>query len=561
LILEYAIEHGEFAEAFKIGEKMAPQKVCDIHLNYAMALEDNGEFLKAEEHFILAKKPREAIDMYTHQQDWESAMRIAEQHDKSAVSEIYDAQAKLYRSQKQFNQAEQLYLGAKRPEQAIEMYVEVNLFDDAVRIARIHCPRLLAQIEHDKRTYARMHAPGMENTGMRADHGLKQEQESKMHSRYHDEDDDENDRIVQIQKKKAGGAQSSQDIIEGYAQNGEWARVFETLQSTKLLTEEMKTEMRLEYSSRHAHELVSNEKYISALRVLDKHGFALEDTFFPLYKRLAMEVLSRAGVVMEDMNDETYLEHIQTRPTDELALMTITQSRRMLYKLYTDLRTSDPHCQFLSELEILLNATHFYMLRLQSGNVNVPQLYLKQAISCLRYANLLPVDKVFYEAGSASKESHIENMAFVCWNRFVDILDIWYSEQGQQSDIDNSDFIMTDIPTPFDTPMPKFSFYTEDKVEEVRQWILEKAMSVSNAHQLSMSKCEKCHADMYEATLHCPHCQTQYTPCVVTGYPVFRSKKVNCSLCNAASNREDWNRYVNKTKQCAWCCGTQTPYY
>jgi hypothetical protein len=32
---------------------------------------------EAEKEFINAKKPREAIEMYVHQQDWKSALRIA----------------------------------------------------------------------------------------------------------------------------------------------------------------------------------------------------------------------------------------------------------------------------------------------------------------------------------------------------------------------------------------------------------------------------------------------------------------------------------------------------
>jgi intraflagellar transport protein 172 len=37
-----------------------------------MALEDEGNFERAEEEFIKAKKPQEAIDMYVHQRKWEA---------------------------------------------------------------------------------------------------------------------------------------------------------------------------------------------------------------------------------------------------------------------------------------------------------------------------------------------------------------------------------------------------------------------------------------------------------------------------------------------------------
>lgn len=40
-------------------------------------------------------KPREAIDMYVHQQDFESAMRVAESYDPSAIANICVAHGKV----------------------------------------------------------------------------------------------------------------------------------------------------------------------------------------------------------------------------------------------------------------------------------------------------------------------------------------------------------------------------------------------------------------------------------------------------------------------------------
>jgi hypothetical protein len=41
-----------------------------------------------------AGKPKEAIDMYLHNQDWEAAMRVAEQSDPTAVMDILAAQVR-----------------------------------------------------------------------------------------------------------------------------------------------------------------------------------------------------------------------------------------------------------------------------------------------------------------------------------------------------------------------------------------------------------------------------------------------------------------------------------
>lgn len=43
-------------------------------------------------HNAYAGKPREAIDMYLHNQDWTAAMRVAERCEQGAVDDIYLAQ-------------------------------------------------------------------------------------------------------------------------------------------------------------------------------------------------------------------------------------------------------------------------------------------------------------------------------------------------------------------------------------------------------------------------------------------------------------------------------------
>jgi hypothetical protein len=53
-----------------------------------MWLEDEGHFKEAEEEFIKAEKPKEAIDMYVHQQDWGNAMRVAEHCSPTSISDI-----------------------------------------------------------------------------------------------------------------------------------------------------------------------------------------------------------------------------------------------------------------------------------------------------------------------------------------------------------------------------------------------------------------------------------------------------------------------------------------
>jgi hypothetical protein len=45
-------------------------------------------------HTTCAGKPREAIDMYLHNQDWTAAMRVAERCEQGAVDDIFLAQVR-----------------------------------------------------------------------------------------------------------------------------------------------------------------------------------------------------------------------------------------------------------------------------------------------------------------------------------------------------------------------------------------------------------------------------------------------------------------------------------
>lgn len=136
-VVDYSMEIGEFSHAFQLAQLAAKQKLPDVHLKYAMFLEDSGRFLEAEGEFVaagktgvgfglcvygwtavghahtpqplgctcttpgdthphhclgVAGKPREAIDMYLHNQDWAAAMRVADRCEPGAVDDIHLAQ-------------------------------------------------------------------------------------------------------------------------------------------------------------------------------------------------------------------------------------------------------------------------------------------------------------------------------------------------------------------------------------------------------------------------------------------------------------------------------------
>jgi intraflagellar transport protein 172 len=132
--------------AFELASTSAPKKLPEIHLKHALFLEDDEQFQQAEEEFIKAGKPKEAIDMHVHQLDWVSALRVAEEYEPSAVSDVYVAHARSLCDNGDLKGAEDLFIAALHPELALGMYQEVEAWQDALRIAQLHLPHRVAEI-------------------------------------------------------------------------------------------------------------------------------------------------------------------------------------------------------------------------------------------------------------------------------------------------------------------------------------------------------------------------------------------------------------------------------
>lgn len=153
--IEYATESGNFDHAFALAQASKQDKVPEVHLKYAMFLEDEGQFESAEKEFLKAEKPKEAIDMYTHQQDWAAALRVAETSEPSSVPDVLCAQAKALVEKGDFTKAEALFVRAKKPELAVEAYKHAARWGDAQRLAKEFLPHKVADLTAEHAAYMR----------------------------------------------------------------------------------------------------------------------------------------------------------------------------------------------------------------------------------------------------------------------------------------------------------------------------------------------------------------------------------------------------------------------
>lgn len=147
--IDYATENCAFDFAFEIARIAMKDKLPDIHLKYAMFLEDEGKFAEAEGEFIKANRPKEAVLMYVHNQDWDSAQRVAEANDPDSVADVLVGQARYAFEEKEYGKAESFLLRAQRPELAIKYYRDSGMWQDALRVCKEYLPHKLQQLQDE----------------------------------------------------------------------------------------------------------------------------------------------------------------------------------------------------------------------------------------------------------------------------------------------------------------------------------------------------------------------------------------------------------------------------
>jgi intraflagellar transport protein 172 len=144
--VDFAMQTGNWEFAYDLAQKFASGRLGEVHEKNAMALEDAGRFEEAEVQFVAAGKPKEAIDMYVHQQDWAAAKRIAHLHAPEAYDEVLQAQITLSVDRRDWPRAEALCIEAKKFDLCVKMYLDQGMINDARRFAAQYAPHLMQSI-------------------------------------------------------------------------------------------------------------------------------------------------------------------------------------------------------------------------------------------------------------------------------------------------------------------------------------------------------------------------------------------------------------------------------
>uniref|UniRef100_A0A8C0IIW3 Intraflagellar transport protein 172 homolog n=1 Tax=Bubo bubo TaxID=30461 RepID=A0A8C0IIW3_BUBBB len=588
-LLETAIDHaadnGVFEFAFELARVSMKQKMPEIHLKYAMFLEDEGKFEEAEAEFIKAGKPKEAVLMFVHNQNWDAAQRVAEAHDPDSVADVLVGQARFAFEQREFQKAEAFLLRAQRPELAINYYKEAGMWTEALRIGKEYVPGRLEELQEEcGREAAQKGSGGTEGL-------LEQAQEWEQageHARAVDcylKVRDPSDsalrekcllKAAELAIKFLGQSQSMevtrtvapqlvamkkystaaelylsldlvQEAINAFIEGEEWSKA-------KRVAKEL--DPRCEYVDQRYKEYLKNQGKVDSVRFMNLTlllSVCLLQNYKVLHKYVALYATHLIREGSWDKALSLYVHHgapanpqnfnIYKRLFVEMvnasdmncaeAYSSWADLRDVLFHLCENLvKSSEANTPAHEEFETMLLISHYYATRSAAQGVKqLDAVAAKLSVSLLRHTELIPADKAFYEAGMAAKAASWENMAFIFLNRFLDLSDA--IEEGNLNSLDHSDFQSTDIP--FAVPLPAQQHVPEQTREEVRDWVL--TMSMDQRLEQVLPRFWVCAGS--------PLVSEGVT--VRPGYPVLRNK-IEFKRPGREANKDTWNKFLMAVK-------------
>ena len=188
--------------------------------------------------------------------------------------------------------------------------------------------------------------------------------------------------------------------LKMYAKSGDWDKCLE-------LAQQQGGGILAKYVALYAADLIRKNASLSALQLFTKYGCPATPQNFNIYKHLCAEVY---GQTLEGA----------------AGYSTYASLRNMLLSLVEEIASTDEagslhHREFERHLLI----THFLATRAAfQGMEQLDTLVAKISTSLLRYTDVVPADKAFYESGVHCKAVGWENMAFVFFNRFLDLSEV-----------------------------------------------------------------------------------------------------------------------------------------
>ncbi|XP_026810375.1 intraflagellar transport protein 172 homolog isoform X2 [Rhopalosiphum maidis] len=606
--IDHASDSYQFDFAFELARSGGTERLTEVHYKYALVLEDDGKFQEAEKHFVAGMKPKEAVLMYIHNQDWDNAERVADQHDKSAMSDVLLSRAKIEFEAANYPRFEALMLRCHKPELIVKQYQEKGMWVEALKSCREYLPTKVdeVQAEYDRECGARVtrdinslfaQASQWEQNGefktavdcllkvtstnCKDDRIISKtlNEATRMTLKYLDGEECVDaakklgPRLIEYEEYLLAAkvfvcADMMKEAIDAFIAGDYWSKArklsseldssFERYVSEcykDSLKREGKPEQLLaDMDVEEALDMLSAQgKWSKCLDVARPHGQVVLHKYIALY---ATDLL-REGNAFEALNLYTQydvpafpqnfniyrriaLDVFSKREMDKVESYDIwAKLRDMFFKLMEN--TNQPNSEIWKEFEKYMFISHLYAMRCAFGEISsLSALVVKLLVALLRYTDIIPADKGYYEAGIAVRDGNRNAEAFVFLNHYLDITDA--IADGQNEMIDDTDLQGTDFPT--NVPLPQTMHVENEQHELVREWILTNAMDRDISQSLPTDQ-----RKLYPSNLTAPDGGT-YPVCIVSGWPVIDTKKSNAVTFENGrmAIKDDWTKVMTVSK-------------
>lgn len=231
------------------------------------------------------------------------------------------------------------------------------------------------------------------------------------------------------------------------AEQGQWSRCIEK-------AKQINSSVMHKYLAKYAANLIHTKQSVNALNLYLQYGSPALPQNYNIYTKIALECFSQRE------------EEISTVWKD---------LRTFMFQVVQAIRDANPADAMLDHFQQLLLIAHYYMTR--SVCRQVPSLNFianKISVALLRYTDLIPVDKGFFEAGMDLRAVGRESEAFILINHYLDVCEA--IEEDSAMLVDHSDLTVTDFPS--SVPIPEVMHLANEPQlhEEIREWILAVSM-------------------------------------------------------------------------------------
>jgi len=137
--IEMYMRRGMNDHMYRVAQRhLTQEQIVQLFVTQAKTLEGKGDYAAAEQIYTKINEPDKAIVMYKKARDFPNMIRLVSAYRPELVGKTHLNLAEQFKKEKNFKLSEQHYISGKDWQKAVTMYSDNNMWEDAVRVAKVH---------------------------------------------------------------------------------------------------------------------------------------------------------------------------------------------------------------------------------------------------------------------------------------------------------------------------------------------------------------------------------------------------------------------------------------